>query len=229
MIILLPPSEGKAAGGSGHWEPSSGRFGSALVEQRKLVCDGLKDVDANALKVRGKLAERALRSNAMLIGAPALPAAARYNGVVYKHLDFPSLEGLARRRALSNIVVVSGLGGLFSFSDPVPEYRASVTTRVGELGVLSSFWVEHLPRVFDLLQGPVVDLLPAQYRKCVSLFGERVVIDLVDPDGVAGSHNAKAQKGRLARELLIRGESVLDGWSSDGWTASVTSARSHTG
>ena len=120
--MLLPPSEGKAAGGtSRRWEPDSGTF-SALADHRIQLCDALAAVHGGSEKllgVKGDHLDRAQAANSSLIGAASLPAWRRYTGVVWDHLDPATLAATDRRR----IVVVSGLLGLVRGDDPVPDYR----------------------------------------------------------------------------------------------------------
>ena len=64
MIILLPPSEGKAAGGTPRtaWNPASGLLGKGLGPMRADVARALaaaKGGDQNLLGVKGDVLEQA--------------------------------------------------------------------------------------------------------------------------------------------------------------------------
>ena len=249
-LILLPPSEGKAAGGRGSWDPASGTFG-ALAEARCAVAgalaaavDGAPASVERLLGVSGPHLERAVDADRRVVGAPVLPAAKRYTGVVHAHLGVATLPAAARARARSTIVTVSGLLGAVAPGDPVPDYRLKMGATLPPLGRLARWWA---PRLIDALEPvaagrPVLDLLPAEHAAAYQ------------PDGVARSvirvrferqtgtgsevvrtvvgHDAKAAKGLLARHVLTSSGRLVDrvitfealGWHLDD-DASDVSAR----
>ena len=216
-MLLLPPSEGKADGGSGRrarWAPDAGSFGSTLADQRSDVVDALARLhggDQRLLGVKGEHLARARSANAALRGARTLPAWQRYTGVVWDHLDPATLLPEARKR----IVVVSGLLGLARGDDPVPDYRLKMGASPPPLGKLSTWWRDavsaELARVAR--RRVVIDLLPKEHRAALVLDGlEGVSLTLVDPTGKPGGHFAKAAKGELARAILVDGIEVIDRW-----------------
>ena len=78
MLVLVPPSEGKATGGRGVWSEDSGSFGE-LAPHRRAVIDALGRVDtgdpavvAKVFGVRGELAERAITAVADLRAGQAV-------------------------------------------------------------------------------------------------------------------------------------------------------------
>ena len=215
FVILLPPSEGKAEGGAARtkWKTAAGRFGASLGPRRAEVAAALGAAgggDAGLLGVGGKHLERARAANSSLIGAPTLPAAERYTGVVWDHLDLAGMTAAQRDRALPRIVVPSGLMGVCLASDPVPDYRLKMGGRLAGLsGTMAKWWLDDVSdAINDYARGCVViDLLPnehrAAYRADPELVAAHVIVDLVTPTGKAGGHDAKAAKGRLARHLLL--------------------------
>lgn len=215
FVILLPPSEGKAEGGAARtkWKPTSGAFGTALGAKRTEVAaalGGLRGGDAALLGVGGAHLERARTANLSLIGAPTLPAAARYTGVVWDHLDLASMSGAQRERALPRIVVPSGLLGACLAGDPVPDYRLKMGARpAGFGGTMAKWWHSAVSAAInDYAAGSlVIDLLPAEHRSVFEpdhdALADYVALDLVTPTGKAGGHDAKAAKGLLARHLLL--------------------------
>ena len=89
-MILLPPSEGKAEGGSApKWKATSGDFGKAFGTYRSQIATALEELgggDAKLLGVGGKHLARAQEINTSIIGAPTMAAHERYTGVVWDHL-----------------------------------------------------------------------------------------------------------------------------------------------
>lgn len=215
FVILLPPSEGKAAGGRPRtkWKPTGGTFGPALGSRRAEVATALAAQGggtAALLGVGGKHLERAQVANRGVVGAPTLPAAERYTGVVWDHLDLAGMTAAQRDRALPRIIVPSGLMGASLAGDPVPDYRLKMGARLpGFGGTMAKWWREAVSEAInDYARGCVViDLLPAEHRGAYSpdrsVIAEHAVVDLVTPTGKAGGHDAKAAKGRLARHLLL--------------------------
>lgn len=238
MVILLPPSEGKAPGGDGPgWSPDDGMFGAALAAPRAAVARALakaKGGDQRLLGVGGAHLERARAANRALMGAPTMTAGERYTGVVWDHLDLDSLSVAARRRASESIVVVSGLLGITGVDDPVPDYRLKMGARLGALGTLSTWWRTDLSSVLnDHLAGRyVVDLLPQEHRAAwvpePDRFAGFARVTFVEAGGAAKGaavgHDAKAAKGQLARHLLTsraRPETALGSWSHDRFELSI--------
>lgn len=227
LAVLLPPSEGKALGGAGPaWDPASGAF-AALGPQRLEVARALARAgggDAKLLGVGGAHLSRAQDANRAVVGAPTLPAAERYTGVVYDHLGLASLPKAARRRASASIVVVSGLLGAVGIDDPTPDYRLKMGARLEPLGTMARWWKAALSDALnEWLAGRVVmDLLPnehaaawvpspADYRSFARVsFVERAG---TKPGKVVG-HDAKAAKGLLVRHLMLSTGSPLKALAS---------------
>lgn len=213
FVILLPPSEGKAEGGDPKkkWNPYSGSFGKAFGADRQDIIDALasqKGGSATLLGVSGKHLARAQAANRSLTTSGTLPAWQRYTGVVWDHLDLNSFTAAQRNAALARIVIPSGLAGLVSAHDPLPDYRLKMGARLSPFGQLARWWREDLTAAFEeFLNGrTVIDLLPQEHRAAFdwSVLSNVVRVELVAKKGGAvGGHNAKAAKGLLARHVLL--------------------------
>lgn len=230
-LLLVPPSEGKSAGGRPPARP--GTFDDLLALPRSLVLDelarmlrsGRPAVEARVLGVRGELFDRARAATEALVDgrAPVVPAWRRYTGVVWSGLDPATLAAADRRRLL----VPSGLYGITSAVDPVADYRLKLLVSLGRLGRLSTFWRPHVTAALaERARGRVVfDLLPAEHVHAFDLRAlagvARVVrVRFVTADGTrAVGHEAKSAKGHLARVLLDEGLGGIPGFASGGWRA----------
>lgn len=239
MLVLLPPSEGKAAGapsGPGlelgtlslpELRPARERVLTELVT----LCEG--DAD-KAREVLG-LSERQLPEvarNAALRTAPALPAGELYTGVLYDALGLATLSAAARRRAERSLLVFSGLWGALRLTDRVPPYRCSGGVRLPGLGSVAASWRGPLAQALpaEAGDGLVLDLRSSVYGTMWAPRGaaaERVVtvrvlqsrtVDGVEKRSVV-SHFNKATKGRLVRALL---ESAAEPASMDGLRGALT-------
>lgn len=205
MIIVLPPSEGKAPGGDGVWDPSSGRYGHQLATLRRQILDQLTDPDLRP-------------TGAVWAGGATLPAHRRYTGVVWRHLDPDGLSTDAEARARQSVVVASALGGLFGWDDPVPSYKLKMSARTA-LGTCARLWVPHLSTA--LAGNTVIDLTALEQSAALARpdGADWIRVELVGPRGERSGHAGKAAKGRLARYLLEGGMDVLDRYvDPDGWT-----------
>ena len=212
MFILLPPSEGKAGGGlpRSSWNPAKGSTGRALAPMRRDIAAALERAGGGTqalLGVKGDLLARARQSNATLIGSPTLPAWQRYTGVVWDHLAIRSMAPAAQTRAISSILVPSGVMGLVRADDPVPDYKLKMGASLPGIGKVTAFWRSAITDELVRLAGndEVVDLLPQEHRAGFdwTRVPNVVRVDLVArKGGVVGGHNAKAAKGLLARHLF---------------------------
>ena len=214
FVILLPPTEGKAVGGQKEkpWKPDSGSFGNSLEAHRSELMAHLKKSkggDQKLLGVSGAHLTRAQDANTHLIDAPSLPAWQRYTGVVWDHLDLASLTSAQQKFANANIIVVSGLLGLVCAGDAIPDYRLKIGASLEPMGKLSTWWREEISLALNkCCSGAVViDLLPQEHSAAFvpneKLLGGYFRIDLATKSGIAGGHDAKAAKGRLARHLVV--------------------------
>jgi len=235
VLVLLPPSEGKAAGGTGRPLDLGALSFPGLTAVRERLVGALErlardDPDGlrKALGVSGAHSQE-LRADAELRTSPTLPALSRYTGVLYDALDADSLRGSARRRATGSLVVASALFGLLRAGDPVPAYRLSAGTSLPGLGGLAPLWRPVLEPVLAGERGLVVDLRSGAYAALARVPGAVAVRVLRDQGGrrTVVSHDNKHTKGRLARALCesgarsVRdvaeaGRSVSDGVEVDG-------------
>jgi cytoplasmic iron level regulating protein YaaA (DUF328/UPF0246 family) len=226
-LILLPPSEGKALGGTNApW--SAGAMAIDLDDERRRVIAALatamragEPARAKLLGVTGSTLAAATTADRRVTRSPTLPAIERYTGVLYDALDHGSLTVAHRRRLDASVVIVSGLWGSVTPADPVPAYRLKMSAALPKLGKLSSFWREPLTEALTgLARGRTIwNLLPKEHDAAWAPDREQVVVRFLDrrDDGslVAVSHDNKSLKGALVRFLLARpsaGPADLAGW-----------------
>lgn len=183
MLILLPPSEGKAKPEAG--EPvdlGSLAFAAELGEKRAELLDAF---------------DPALRES------PAAPAAEVYTGVLFKRLQLPELPAKARRQVL----IASALWGAVRPEDRIPHYRFPPKTRLDGIGPPAAYWRPALAEALPDEEGDlVVDMRSAAYSSMwkpqrATLLAVRAFSDS-DGERKAISHMAKAVRGDVARALL---------------------------
>lgn len=211
MIVLLPPSETKRAGGDGPPLRLDGLGFPTLTGLRSELVDELSTLAADIPGSRKALGLTAaqdgeIERNAQLRTAPTVAAIDRYTGVLYDALDVTSLKGATSARARARLAVGSALFGLLRADDPVPAYRLSATSKLPGRPTLASRWRPVLePLLAEIaIDDLVVDLRSGSYAALGRLPGAvRVNVLAEHPDGhrTVVSHFNKAHKGRLARTL----------------------------
>ncbi|MFE7973093.1 peroxide stress protein YaaA [Streptomyces shenzhenensis] len=218
MLVLLPPSEGKAASGRGAPLKPESLSLPGLAAARAAVLDELVELCAgDEVKAREVLGlSEGLRGevakNAGLRTAGARPAGEIYTGVLYDALGLASLDPAAKRRAARSLLVFSGLWGALRVTDRIPSYRCSMGVRLPGLGALGAHWRTPLADVLPAAAGDglVLDLRSAAYAAAWKPQGEvagrtATVRVLHAPTRKVVSHFNKATKGRIVRSLLSSG------------------------
>jgi cytoplasmic iron level regulating protein YaaA (DUF328/UPF0246 family) len=211
MLILLPPSEGKAVPepGAAPVALDSLAFAEQLGDCRAALLDALERLGGERIDeaVRklgvssGQAGEVAI--DARLREAPAGPAAEVYAGVLYDRLGLPGLPAAAQERVL----IASALWGVVRPSDRIPYYRFSAKARLNGIGAPAAFWREALAEAMPDEEGElIVDMRSGAYAaawkpKRATLLGVRAF-------GEEGgrrkpvTHMAKAVRGEVAKALL---------------------------
>lgn len=231
MLILLPPSETKRAGGEGApWDASRLAF-PALTPIRESVIDALvrlsddPDAAAKVLKLgpkqRGEIeVNRALRTS------PTMPAIDRYTGVLFDALDAASLDASARRWLGAHVLIHSAPFGPVGALDPIPSYRLGAGVRLPGLTSQRSLWADPVSAALDSsAAGFVLDLRSEAYVALgAAPVGRSAYVRVLTrgPDGQtrALNHFNKSAKGRLTRALAEGGGVLSDSahfvqWASD--------------
>ncbi|MCT2590160.1 peroxide stress protein YaaA [Streptomyces sp. N2-109] len=229
MLVLLPPSEGKAVVRSRSVLDLAALSLPGLTETRASVlaelvalCSGdegkAREVLGLSEGLRGEVAR-----NAGLPTAPVRPAGEIYTGVLYEALGLSALSPAAKRRANRSLLVFSGLWGAVRPKDPIPAYRCSGGVRLPGLGALAAHWRPPMAAVIPEAAGDglVLDLRSTAYAgmwKPEGALAERTAtVRVLQSRMVAGaekrsvvSHFNKATKGRLVRDLLEAGAAPRD-------------------
>lgn len=212
MIVLLPPSETKRAGGDGPALRLDALNFPELTPVRAALVDELVALAADAPACRKALGisasqDHEIERNAALKTSPTLPAINRYTGVLYDALDIESLGRTALSRAHARLAIGSALFGLVRADDLIPAYRLSASSKLPGKGTLAARWRAPLDAVLaDLASDElVVDLRSGSYAALGRLPGAvdvDVVSEKADGTRTVVSHFNKAHKGRLARALV---------------------------
>jgi cytoplasmic iron level regulating protein YaaA (DUF328/UPF0246 family) len=218
VLVLLPPSEGKAPSAGGAPLKLESLSLPALTEAREAVLGELVELCASdedkarevlglSEGLRGEVAK-----NAGLLTAGARPAGEIYTGVLYDALDLASLDTAAKRRAARSLLVFSGLWGAVRVTDRIPSYRCSMGVKLPGVGALGTHWrtpmASALPEAAG--DGLVLDLRSSAYagawKPKGGIAGRTATVRVLHaPTRKVVSHFNKATKGRIVRSLLSAG------------------------
>jgi cytoplasmic iron level regulating protein YaaA (DUF328/UPF0246 family) len=213
VLVLLPPSEGKATPAAGPPLDLRALSLPRLAPTRRRVLAALTRLcrtDPEAARLALGLSQRQapdVAANARLRRAPVAPAAEVYTGVLFTALDHAGADPGPRARLDAWVLVSSGLWGAVRLTDPIPAYRLPGATTLPGVGRLVTCWREPMARAL----GPVcrdrvvLDLRSGTYAAMwapppASTVVARVVHEAGGRRTVA-SHANKATKGRLLRAL----------------------------
>ncbi|MFF9085152.1 peroxide stress protein YaaA [Streptomyces sp. NPDC014991] len=218
MLVLLPPSEGKASAGEGaplELESLSlpgltGAREAVLTELVELCAadeEKAREILGLSEGLRGEVAK-----NAGLRTAGTRPAGEIYTGVLYDALGLATLDAAAARRAADSLLVFSGLWGAVRVTDRIPSYRCAMGVKLPGLGTPAAHWRAPMAEVLPTVaaEGLVLDLRSAAYAAAWKPKGEvagrtATVRVLHAPTRKVVSHFNKATKGRIVRALLTAG------------------------
>jgi len=181
VLVLLPPSQGKASPARGRRAGLSTLVYPRLRGPRERLIDAV-DPDLRA--------------------APAIPAAELYTGVLFAALGLADLPW-------DGVLIASALWGVVRPGDRIPAYRLDMSARPAGIGGLAAYWREPLRAALPD-RGLVLDLRSGSYaaawrpRRAAHLavhgFTEA-------PDGrrTVITHMAKRVRGEVARLVLQAG------------------------
>ena len=134
MLVLLPPSQGKASPDRGRRAGLSTLVYPRLREPRERLIDAV---------------DTGLRT------APAIPAAELYTGVLFAALGLADLPW-------DGVLIASALWGVVRPGDRIPAYRLDMSAKPAGIGGLAAYWREPLRAALPD-RGLVLDLRSGSY------------------------------------------------------------------
>ena len=197
-LILLAPSEDKAAGGHAGQLPESPAQRWVRERLADLAVHGTPEAQSRAFDVKDANLEKAKAEALALKGStPLLPALARYQGVAFDALDAASLKP----EMWQQVYILSNLRGLVRGDELVPPYKL----KLGGLPGLKPHWKKALPPLLDTMpEGELWSLLPNDHAGLIEGWTRpRHTVEIVDGKGKAISHWSKLYRGLLARWILV--------------------------
>ena len=181
VLVLLPPSRGKAS-------PDRGRRAGLST----LVYSGLRQPRERLIEA----VDPSLRT------APAIPAAELYTGVLFTALGLTDLPW-------DDVLIASALWGVVRPGDRIPAYRLEMTAKPRGVGGLAAYWREPLRKALPD-RGLVLDLRSGSYaaawqpRRATHL-AVRGLTEAPDGTRTVITHMAKRVRGEVARLVIQAG------------------------
>ena len=213
MKYLIPPSEGK-----GKIKPQNIDFEDTdfrFREHVEHVISLLELIDDEDLRsVYGTSSEKALgfhRQNQDIFNSFCAPAIERYTGVVYEHINWPTIPEKAKKYMEKHIYIFSGLFGMLSPKTPIPDYKLKMNVLS-----LQHHWNPILTEELNK-ESFIIDLLPQVHRKAYTPNKKNVIpVDfLIVNKGkkAAAGHFGKAVKGEFIRYIAENNITDIEGFS----------------
>jgi uncharacterized protein len=181
VLVLLPPSRGKASPERGRRAGLSTLAYSRLREPRERLIDAV---------------DPGLRT------APAIPAAELYTGVLFTALGLADLPW-------DGVLIASALWGVVRPGDRIPAYRLDMSAKPSGIGSLTTYWREPLRAALPD-RGLVLDLRSGSYaaawqpRRAAHL-AVRGFTESSDGSRTVITHMVKRVRGEVARLVLAAG------------------------
>ncbi len=181
MLLLLPPSQGKASPERGRRVGLSTLVYSRLREPRERLIDAV---------------DPALRK------APAIPAAELYTGVLFESLGLADLPW-------DGVLITSALWGVVRPADRIPAYRLDMSAKPHGIGGLAAYWREPLRAALPD-RGLVLDMRSGSYASAwrprrAEHLAVRGFTEDRDGNRKVITHMAKRVRGEVARLVLQAG------------------------
>lgn len=155
IIYLLPPSEWK--------NPSN------LFEKEDLTYNFKKplEIAINAtqkdLKCIWDRFEEWINLNKNILSTMTNYALKRYDGVMFKAIDYDNMSGQAREYYEENFLFLSWMYGILKPKDKIGNYKLPIETKW-----LSKYWTAEITNTLNNIKADVIiDFLPNSYKKMI--------------------------------------------------------------
>ncbi|MDG0865462.1 YaaA family protein [Candidatus Lucifugimonas marina] len=218
LLILLPPSEGKASGGEGPPLNLESLSFDEFSKSRTLMIKALGQLSGKPrvaqkiLGVKGAALDKARADNADVLNSPTITAIERYTGVMYDSIDYQSLDADSQRVFGENTIIMSGLFGMVRPFDLIPTYKLKMGAKIRLNKSCSTIWKPLISKALKSTadNGVIWDLLPNEHSaawdpskiSCDVRFTVKFLEAGRDGKLKTVSHWSKALKGALVRHLV---------------------------
>ena len=219
MLILTPPSEGKSSENTVNKKFSETDF--IFTVQVKKILELLNKLDEKQIiSTYGTTLDKANdlhKNNLNIFNKECSMAIERYTGVVFKNLDWDSLNLDSQNYLNKNLRILSGFFGILKPDSLIPNYKLKMNVLS-----LTNFWKKDISKYLEN-EELILDLLPATHRKALNLEKNIVRINfIINKNGklVQSAHSGKVVKGKFIRFLAqnnVQDIYGINNFESDGY------------
>jgi len=200
MLILAPPSEGKSSENTVNIEFNGTNF--YFETQVRIILKMLKELDQRQIiSIYGTTSDKANTlhyNNLNIFQKHCSMAIERYTGVVFKNIDWNSLNINSKIYINQHVRILSGLFGILKPDTLIPNYKLKMNVLS-----LTKFWKNDISNYLEN-EDLILDLLPAIHRKAFHLEKNVVKINfMMNNKGklFQSAHAGKVIKGKFIRFL----------------------------
>ncbi len=200
MLILAPPSEGKSSENFVNVKFNETDF--IFKQKVKIILELLKELDQKKIiSIYGTTLEKANvlhQKNLNIFKNNCSKAIERYTGVVFKNIDWNSLNIDSKNYLNQHMRILSGLFGILKPDTLIPDYKLKMNVLS-----LANFWEKDISNYLEN-EDLILDLLPAIHRKAFHLEKNIVRINfMIRKNGKLSqsAHSGKVVKGKFIRFL----------------------------
>jgi len=212
MLILIPPSEGKAKVKSTDltFDDTDFKF-KREVNQVVRLLSLLDDEDLRSIYgTTQKKSEIFHRQNQDIFKSYCAKAIERYTGVVYEYINWETLDKSAKEYMENHVRIFSGLFGLLTPNTLIPNYKLKMNVLS-----LQYHWSPVISKELEN-EDIIFDLLPQVHRKAYSPSKNVIKVDfsvINKGQKKAAGHFGKAVKGKFIRFLAEKNIKSIDEFS----------------
>lgn len=221
--ILLPPSEGKLAGGEKKYITVKKQNSFNFLEKgRDYLLQKLLEFISNAdNKNLEKLFSVKTNLNQIIDllqdfdQKVTLPAIERYSGVMFNAINYQTLDQKQKKNANEAILFIDGLFGLLKSGDLIPNYKLSISAKFSNIKI-DNYWKNILKKTLETeFQDKVIlDILPQAHRKATDIQNNNIYLinffEIKNGKAKNAGHISKKLKGEFIRYILSFDEINLE-------------------
>jgi hypothetical protein len=218
MKILIPPSEGKNTNINTNIIYSNIRSKNTfyfLEEHRDLIFRYLENMNKlkkseieKILSVKGENLDIALKSNMNIKNSECIRSKELYTGTMFKYIDYKNFNVKQTDFYDENVIIFSGLFGLLSPKDFIPNYKLKSNTTLPNFKKIDIYWKNIITNYLISLQKKelIIDLLTNTHRnmydqkKCntfkIDFYEQKN--NIIKKSG----HNSKKYRGIFINEII---------------------------
>ncbi len=192
IIFLIPPSEAKLSSSFYKKEELIFAFKEPLIIS--------KNATEKDLKCTWKRYEESINLNKNIEKSHTIESIKRYDGVMYKSIDYDNFEDSSKKYFNDNFLILSGMYGLLKPMDKIWNYKLPIETKT-----LCKYWKTEIVKVLNTLDCDyIVNLLPESYKKMIDLnnLNKKIIeVNFLQENWKKLCHGVKIIKWKFINEL----------------------------